>query len=989
MSKFKSFNQRCYFKIPSDVLVENELDLELTDKLIKRYSMRNAGGNSQLFRFIETIKNENTLSKEKKIEKAKKDLKEYMQKDRPNGKKIIELREEINNLKLLEDIIAIKFNNKKHFKDIEENGVDITYNGVKRHYVRLVGTTGGVKASTVLFINSAISPILREIIECGASEEFKIIPAKLEAYYALCASGSTPLRKMPRIAVVKDLEIVIHENVEVLKGNVWDDEEQKHYYMNNKEVKEILKKSNKREDYGTDEEYEQVIAQQKEIISMRQQIKDYENTYTITEVKDYALEKSPCDGLGVMTVEFAESLKKELNINYIPSGVNTRCAYGKGMLFTMDCIKFVEVFNGASEENPQGYKFIDFWGNKQDIREIDVIMTQNQVKLAGAYKNIEDYVGNMKKYGWSFSITKVCPKHLERTRNLNYQFLQSYEFSDEDIKELCKDTVEYLRDVTGGDYYKSLLFLKGNSPIEEDDFENEQAGYVKALMVDKELYNYNYIRNSFINFSRKKIREAKKGNIIARGNYQIVGGDPFALLQHIFKLEVTGILGKEDYYSAEWMNEGVDCVSSFRAPMTAHSNIGKWNIIKKDKVSDMVKANVDDEYKRASYWFKYINTAIMVNIWNCDQEKMNGMDYDSDAVMTFSSRVLVDNVRPTLPLVCLQDSTPKVSVKVAKTLLAKANKNGFGNAVGRVTNVATAMYDTMAKFEKGTPEYNEMQYRLNSSQAIQQEVIDSIKGIKPRSFPKFWIDEEALDNCLYMTEEEKEFNRKLITSKKPYFFKYNYQSLATEDNSNNAKAKWDYIIKNRENPVRVAEEEGVDIQEVIQSSNNSNLTRHPSTMNRICMHLEKELKGLNKATKTTSEFDTKVFVTDKTKKDLDSVIKTLKQVRDDYVIFSNQYRLMDKEEKLNCRQDVMEGFKTTLLQSCGNEEIIINTAFDKMGNDTIVVSILFDLFRDRLIDNLLKHYKHHTVIRRAKEGEAYQVKYLETNYVVGIKEVEL
>lgn len=56
-------------------------------------------------------------------------------------------------------------------------------------------------------------------------------------------------------------------------------------------------------------------------------------------------------------------------------------------------------------------------------------------------------------------MTKVTPKVLDDVREINYQYLQSYELTDEDIKELAKPTVDWLKQSLTGDYEQTLKFL--------------------------------------------------------------------------------------------------------------------------------------------------------------------------------------------------------------------------------------------------------------------------------------------------------------------------------------------------------------------------------------------------------------------------------------------------------------------------------------------------------------------------------------------------
>lgn len=84
---------------------------------------------------------------------------------------------------------------------------------------------------------------------------------------------------------------------------------------------------------------------------------------------------------------------------------------------------------------------------------------------------------------------------------------------------------------------------------------------------------------------------------------------------------------------------------------------------------------------------------------------MNGADWDGDAIITSNNEVLINNTKELLTVMCEQKSSKKMRISEAQ--LIKANKNGFGNDVGSITNRCTAMFDILAKFEKGTKEYKE------------------------------------------------------------------------------------------------------------------------------------------------------------------------------------------------------------------------------------------------------------------------------------------
>jgi hypothetical protein len=230
--------------------------------------------------------------------------------------------------------------------------------------------------------------------------------------------------------------------------------------------------------------------------------------------------------------------------------------------------------------------------------------------LWSAYNSIEDYISNCDKNGYLLSVTKVCPKELELKRNMNYQYLQSYDFTDEDINELTSETVNNIKDVLGLDIARSVLFSKG-AKIEKNSLIKSDYDFIKALTIDKQVLEDNYIKNKLYGMIEKKIKEAKKGVIQVTGSYSIIVGDMYALCQSMFGMEITGLLNKGEFYSRTWSDRSCEEIVSYRSPMTSHNNISKKKLI-------------DNEDVRK--WFKYINTMTVFNAWDTTTDAMNGAD---------------------------------------------------------------------------------------------------------------------------------------------------------------------------------------------------------------------------------------------------------------------------------------------------------------------------------------------------------------------------
>ena len=264
-----------------------------------------------------------------------------------------------------------------------------------------------------------------------------------------------------------------------------------------------------------------------------------------------------------------------------------------------------------------------------------------------------------------------------------------------------------MQDVLAGDYRKALLFLRGTH-LNDVNVENQDGyNYFNAIMVDKRVYDDPFVRRKIYESITKRITDAKIGVISVHGNYSIVGGDPYGLCQHVFGLPVTGLLKAGEIYNRYWEDCGAESVACFRAPMSCHNNIRRMRIARSEE---------------ADYWFRYIRTATLINSWDTMMSALNGMDFDGDLVMTTDNPILVENIRPTRTIMCVQRSASK-SIPDDEMLM-RSNIAGFGDDIGRTTNFVTSMYDVMAGYTEDSIEYQTLEYRIQSGQLYQQNCID-------------------------------------------------------------------------------------------------------------------------------------------------------------------------------------------------------------------------------------------------------------------------
>ena len=230
---------------------------------------------------------------------------------------------------------------------------------------------------------------------------------------------------------------------------------------------------------------------------------------------------------------------------------------------------------------------------------MELILTTSMVKLWDSYASCEDYLRNCMENGYTFGITKSCPKVLENERSTNYQFLQVYDLDDAQVEQLIQPTMQEIHDILALDWRKAALFLKGVG-LNEENIDFIESDFAKAIMVEPRMMDDPFVTKKIYGMIKKRIIDAKIGVIKVRGNYSIISGDPYALCQSIFGLEVTGLLKAGEIYNKYWLDHGVDNVVCFRAPMTCANNVIKMHV------------NGSEE---AQHWYRYMVSCSLLNAW--------------------------------------------------------------------------------------------------------------------------------------------------------------------------------------------------------------------------------------------------------------------------------------------------------------------------------------------------------------------------------------
>lgn len=610
-----------------------------------------------------------------------------------NAAKVKKLYQSLDEIQFKPDYVCIIMDSKS---DYHRACKGFRINGIK--YRRLLGTNGGIKNSTIVFVSEFLYPELNKRVNNGRKADKELVTAKLEAYKALTCSASFPVSMPNGVLVIPDIETEFREDI---------------IYMN---------------DENSDEP-------------------------EVEYRKDELVRINPTDGCGMMSPALARRWSDEMNLGYAASGMNIRFCWSKGMVFPFDFYDFAD--NVAHKRIVK-----DAWGNDVDIHNVELILTTSQVKLWDSYDSCDDFLKCCKENNYTFGIAKTAPEHLESERGLNYQFIQSYDLSNDDIDELIEPTMRTIDEIMDGDYRKSILFSKGVG-LNDSSVIHSPDDCFKALMVDERVVDDPYVRNKLFNMLKGRIKDAKVGVIQVHANYSIISGDLYALCQGMFDIPVTGLLKSGEIYNEYWRDsEKLVC---FRAPMTCHNNIRM-----------VYPQNRDD----VNYWFRYIKTCTILNGWDLIANSLNGADFDGDLCMLTDNDVLIRRFVPLPSIMCIQRKAKK-SIATEEDFI-KSNIDSFGNDIGQTTNWITSMFEVRGGFDKGSAEYETLSYRIMCGQLFQQNAIDKSKGVIVKPMPKHWHDwreARSKDRCVPEDKGTCGFNERIVADKKPYFMIYIYPQL--------------------------------------------------------------------------------------------------------------------------------------------------------------------------------------------------------------------
>lgn len=856
-------NRQFYiYKFESKYLEKNKYNIKLNFKQAKENEQIIAVSDSQMLRSIRDIQQRYVDKYKIELLFKKRDDIKKLPSSKVNSSLIREINKQINMMMFVPEYVSVIISKSAHYKKLFYNGLYI--NGKK--YIRFSCSASQARVNTIIMVQEDISEELYRRLNNGRHSK-KLNPSKFNAYLGLSSSATTPV-STPRVCVVSD----------------------------------CLMKRNTLVNYVT-EVYEPLCDD-------------------IIERKEVEIEYNYFDGMGLISPQQSEKWSHELELDWIPAEWCIRNAWIKGMVCTFPIQEFCEKVNGGNYMVETIYKNEDGTPKMADLRNIDVIISESQFKMAGCYDSYEEYERNCITNKLSWGISKYSPKQDSNNLYLNYQSLQTLKLDDEDIIELCKPTVDWIRGVTRDNVMYTSLFLMGKSVGKNGviNFVNSSDNYwLKSLLVNHDVIKDRYVSDKIYDNIVNKIKSACMGKLVVNGNYQCLVSDPYAMMEHICGLEPNGLLKENEYYAKYWNDRGVSLVDSMRSPLTYRS---EHNLLD-------LKDN-----EELSHWYRYLNTGIVVNVHGDDVLRWADSDYDFDILATTSNKIIIKGVyKDELAVTYQKKTTDKIDF--TQEDLYKADLLAFGSDIGAITNKSTSMYAMLPLYEPNSPQYKELERRLIMTRVAQGNSIDKAKGVQTKPFPKHWGNyqrqsEEDTDEV----KHKKEFFNSILVEKKPYFFKYLYKD---------SRVAYNKFLREEESYRQIY---GIDLSS-IQHKDESKLTekekyylasmnyRNPliesdCEMNRICRYLESVDFDI-KHPKEHHEDIYNLYMCDGIEKNINtynsvkrSVKNFFQSLREDISMsdYSTSLKYVpDEEHKIINKYDL---FKDTMTDLCSNINELVN-----------------------------------------------------------------
>ena len=526
---------------------------------------------------------------------------------------------------------------------------------------------------------------------------------------------------------------------------------------------------------------------------IRKTVEYIDNQTLKSEITEMDVPVNHCDGAGMFLP------------NVLDKSCQIRCRWIKGAIFPFD-------FKGFAFDVAESVNVTDVYSDSHDIVEenIEVILTASQVKMWKYYKDWKSFKEAFRENKLKFSITNEARQPKVKTE-LTYQFLQTLDLKDENIKLLCKDTVEKIKKMHNDS--QEMLFALGVAENNENMLPLQEA-----LTLYPELLQDIHVKKQIQKVVNSYRRNAMGGRILAYGFYAYLCPDLYAFCQKIFQgiEQPEGLIPDGYVYSSYYDDKKIYKCDLLRSPHLYNEHCVRKFIKTKD----------------CKEWFIGTDTIISSH----DLTLLTLMaDEDGDTAMVCTTKPILNSIRKSVPLYYKMFTAEPQQINT-QNIYESLVKGFESNCIGDISNAITKAWNV-----DGEPDY------------------DLIK--KLQMYNNFTIDFPKTGMNIKLDDSTKVKYDKLKGQANPYFFKYAKDKNKTQPMNDSVVNKICKYVKKSTNNLKYEafkEDQGRSFEYAVLTSNTKSVRRDTIRYEKLQQELfkwEEKLQSLTKKLKEVKDED--------------------------------------------------------------------------------------------------------------------------------------
>jgi hypothetical protein len=371
-----------------------------------------------------------------------------------------------------------------------------------------------------------------------------------------------------------------------------------------------------------------------------------------------------------------ERIEKDIPINFmdgagiiLPSvsdkSFQFRMPFFKGLLIPFDYNKYIDKHcNGDCVVK-------DIYNNEWNIKNdgIQIIFTKSQFKLNGYYSSWEEYKTYFKKFNCEASICKTEENEFQ-DKPINYQMIQSLDFTDEELKELASTTIEEIEKV--GSDKDTMLKLLG-----ADQSNTRKNPFQKSVELYNNLINDIYSKEVIKDKKKSLVKDAKSGKITIEGTKRTyISPDVFAFAEWLFLgiEKPEGLLQNNEVSCRLFDEKKLDLL---RSP----------HLFREHCVRNNIRNEQTDE------WF--ITNDVYTSVHDLMSKQLM-FDVDGDDSLIVSNDLFVKRAEEQMKNIVPLDYTLATAKKsrITNSNIVKSLKAAYSKNIGEISNLITRIWNS-------------------------------------------------------------------------------------------------------------------------------------------------------------------------------------------------------------------------------------------------------------------------------------------------------